>query len=65
MNYKKLNEYKNKLKIQKDEFYKKLEDEESMANDLLDMAIGIINRQNTIIKAHEKIDYDWANVDVK
>ena len=64
MDYKKLNEHKEKLKIQKQKFYEKLEDEESMANDLLDIAIGIINRQNTIIKGYEKMDDEWINLDI-
>jgi len=53
MDYKKLNEYKQQLDIQIEQFNDEYEDEESMANDLLDLAIGIINRQNAIIRVYE------------
>ncbi|WP_161627584.1 hypothetical protein [Metaclostridioides mangenotii] len=56
MDYKKLNEYKQQLKRQEKKFYDKYEDEESMANDLLDLALGIINKQNAIIQIYEKVE---------
>lgn len=54
-------DYRNNIKKSKDKLYVNLEDENSMANDLLDQAMDVIHAQNSYIKWLEKEHGDWLN----
>lgn len=54
-------DYRNDIKKSKDKLYTNYENEEYMANDLLDQAMDVINAQNRYIEFLEKEHGDWLN----